>query len=114
MQRMFSVPAYIVYCLIVSGCASTQTTTTSSSQASGYSEDLSVWRPKIEAATETTTQTTDERKPTAYVEPTFNVNPKVDAVLDSIDRLNQARGVIDGYTIQVYSGLKREDALNAK
>jgi hypothetical protein len=35
-------------------------------------------------------------------------------VLDSIDRLNQNKKYIEGYTIQVYSGLKREDALNAK
>ena len=36
------------------------------------------------------------------------------AVLDSIDRINLTRKFIEGYTIQVYSGMKREDAMNAK
>jgi hypothetical protein len=35
-------------------------------------------------------------------------------VLDSIDRYNTSRKFIDGFTIQIYSGLKREDALRAK
>ena len=42
------------------------------------------------------------------------MNKKLDAVLDSIDRINLQRNFIDGFTIQVYSGLKREDALNTK
>jgi hypothetical protein len=46
--------------------------------------------------------------------PVLNVNTKVDAVLDSVDRLNQSRKFVDGYTIQIYSGTNREDAMNAK
>ena len=56
----------------------------------------------------------EERKATPYVEPRVAVNKQVDAVLDSIDHINQTRKFVDGFTIQVYSGLKREDALNAK
>jgi hypothetical protein len=116
MKRMFNIPVYLLYCLLA-GCASTQSTSTSSStnQGSGYSEDLSVWRPKVDgSATVTTPVQNDGRKETTYVEPKFNVNKQVDAVLDSIDRLNQNRRFIEGFTIQVYSGLKREDALSAK
>ena len=54
------------------------------------------------------------RKQTPYVEAKYSVNKKLDAVLDSIDRINLQRNFIDGFTIQVYSGLKREDALNTK
>jgi hypothetical protein len=42
------------------------------------------------------------------------VNSQVDTVLDSIYRQNLSKGFVDGYTIQVYSGIKREDALNNK
>jgi hypothetical protein len=38
----------------------------------------------------------------------------LDAVLDSIDRLNLSRRSIEGYTIQVYSGTNKDDALNVK
>jgi hypothetical protein len=110
---MFNFPVFVIYSFMVAGCASTQSST-SSTQGNGYSEDLSVWRPKTETPATTTSTTTDDRKETPYVEPKFAINKQVDAVLDSIDRLNDARKFIDGYTIQVYSGLKREDALNAK
>lgn len=115
MRRMFNIPVYLLYCLLA-GCASTQSTSsTSTPQGSGYSEDLSVWRPKVDASTPTTNPVpNDGRKETIYVEPQFNINKQVDVVLDSIDRLNQNRRYIEGFTIQVYSGLKREDALSAK
>lgn len=49
-----------------------------------------------------------------YVEPQHTVNKQLDAVLDSIDRINLVRKFVEGFTIQVYSGLNREEALNAK
>jgi hypothetical protein len=107
---------------LVGACSSKVGTSTSKTNTSGkYHEDLSVWRPKG-----TDTDTTKRKSPTAtdntqvsvksreYVEAKFAVNEPLDAVLDSISRINKAIGFIDGYTIQVYSGLKREDALNAK
>ena len=98
--------------LAVFGCAGPKSTTTT--QGGKYSEDLSVWRPKVEAVPDTNTAaSTDERKATAYVEPKIAVNKQLDTVLDSIDRINLNRKFIDGFTIQVYSG-KREEALNAK
>ena len=48
------------------------------------------------------------------VKPVMLVNDKVNFVLDSIDRLNLLRKVIPGYTIQVYSGLNREEAGNTR
>ena len=48
------------------------------------------------------------------VTPRITVNDKVNFVLDSIDRLNPLRKVIPGYTIQVYSGLNREQAGNTR
>ena len=79
-----------------------------------YSEDLSAVRPKVEEKTETVVPEKNKRDPKAYVEPQHTINNQLDAVLDSIDRINLTRKFIEGYTIQVYSGMKREDALNAK
>ena len=42
-----------------------------------------------------------------------SVTPKVDEVLDSIARFNKTKMFVDGFTIQIYAGLKREDAMNA-
>lgn len=105
-------------CLLVvlwlAGCASPRSTTVSTS-GSGYSEDLSVWRPKVTTENgTTTTKTSDAIKQTQYVEPKYAVNKKLDTVLDSIDRYNTSKEFINGFTIQIYAGLKREDALNAK
>jgi hypothetical protein len=104
----------IAVCL--GGCASPKSTTVSSSQGSGYSEDLSIWRPKAEvpANTSATPTVTTEPKQTQFIEPKYAVNKKLDTVLDSIDRHNRARQFIDGFTIQIYAGMRREDALNAK
>lgn len=112
--------------MLLAACSSkvgTSTSKTNTSTGGKYSEDLSVWRPKGTATTATdtskrnTTNTTSNNgtvKPTDYVEAKFAVNQSLDAVLDSIVRINKSIGYVDGYTIQVYSGLKREEALNAK
>jgi hypothetical protein len=47
-------------------------------------------------------------------QPALLVNSKVDFVLDSIDRLNSLKKFVPGYTIQIYSGLNREEAGNAR
>jgi hypothetical protein len=80
-----------------------------------YSEDLSALRPKVEETTSDAVVTPEKNKrdPKAYVEPQHTVNKQLDAVLDSIDRINLTRRFIEGFTIQVYSG-KKEDAMNAK
>jgi hypothetical protein len=97
--------------IFLAGCAAQKSTTTSS-QDGKYSEDLSALRPKVEDE-KAPQQVTEERKAVAYVDPKHTVNKQLDTVLDSIDRINLNRKVIDGFTIQVYSG-KREEALNAK
>lgn len=98
------------------GCASPKSTTVSSSQSPGYSEDLSIWRPKASTPVDNTTNTNVSNVPkqTQYVEPKYAINKKLDTVLDSIDRYNVSKQFIDGFTIQIYAGMKREDALNAK
>lgn len=99
------------------GCAGPKKTTTTSTGGIKYSEDLSVLRPKTTTSSDVDTNPTvdkDIKKQTALVEPKYAVTKKLDAVLDTIDAINVRRNFIDGFTIQVYSGLKREEALNAK
>ncbi|MEO7988337.1 MAG: SPOR domain-containing protein [Chryseolinea sp.] len=104
----------ILITLVLGSCA-TQKSTTTSTQGGKYSEDLSIWRPKVEAVDNSATAvTSSERKQTAYVEPKYAVNKQIDVVLDSMDRYNLSRNYIEGFTIQIYVGSKKEDALSAK
>jgi hypothetical protein len=77
-----------------------------------YHEDLYYLRPKFEEVTDTVPQILMREK--LKVVPFYQVNQKVDGVLDSINRFNVTRKLIDGYTIQIYSGQNREEAMNAK
>lgn len=104
-------------CMLILGCAA-RVTSSGTSGAGKYSEDLSVWRPEAEGLIEKKDSATlrpEQRIRTIeYVEPRYAVNDQLDTVLDSIHQQNVSKGFIDGYTIQVYSGTKREDALNVK
>jgi hypothetical protein len=99
--------------LTLQGCAAQRTGTTNNDKP--YNENLSTYRPRFSndsAKTDSSGKTTNTK---AYVEnPVLNVNTKVDAVLDSVDRLNQLRKFVDGFTIQIYSGTNREEAMNSK
>ncbi len=78
-----------------------------------YYEDLSLLRPKVSMEEPKPKDSAVIKKTVVMVTPTHTVNAKVDAILDSIDRFNLTRKFIDGFTIQIYSGQKREEALNA-
>lgn len=80
-----------------------------------YSEDLTLARPKFEPETIDSTKGEEVLvKQTSPIVPTHTVNKKVDYVMDSLDKLNMHRKFVDGYTIQIYSGANREEALGAK
>lgn len=107
-----------VFFLACSRPTTTATTGAGTTQSGGrYSEDLSGLRPKV-SATDTTEKkdqvSTDQTNQTRYVEAKYAINEKLDVVLDSISRFNLSMGFIDGYTIQIYSGLRNQDALEAK
>jgi septal ring-binding cell division protein DamX len=78
-----------------------------------YYEDLSSLRPKVSLEETKSKDSAATKKNVVMVTPTHTVNTKVDVILDSIDRFNLTRKFVDGYTIQIYSGQKREEALNA-
>lgn len=96
--------------LIAFSCASQNAGTSSES----YHEDLSVLRPKFSVTPDSMASTAAPLEKGGPIAPTAQVNAKVDEVLDSLDRLNQLRKFVDGFTIQIYSGQNREEAVNAK
>jgi len=80
-----------------------------------HSENLAAYRPKLAGDSPSKDVLVMAPAEKVYVAtPVLNVNKKVDAVLDSIDRLNQSRKFVDGYTLQVYSGTNREEAMDTK
>jgi hypothetical protein len=84
----------------------------SNGKPSYYHEDLYFLRPRFEEPVDTLEQVV--HRPKEMIVPTMMVNTKVDNVLDSINSFNITRKFIDGYTIQIYSGQNREEAMNTK
>ena len=74
-----------------------------------YSEDLKPLRPVFSAPVEKAEPAT---KPVERTSAAFTVNEKVNGVLDSIDRFNSTRMFTDGFTVQIYSGQKKQEALD--
>ena len=77
-----------------------------------YHEDLYSLRPQFPEVVDSIPRNMGAAK--TEVVPVHTVNEKVNDVLDSINRFNVTRKLIDGYTIQIYSGQNREEAMNAK
>ena len=108
-------PTLIMYLVMMASCASQQTTSTNTTTSGTYSEDLSGWRPTYEIPQDSAVESLNEtrgKKP--YMESSYSVNKQLDTVLDSIDRINLSKKYVDGFTIQLYTGLNREEALNIK
>lgn len=123
-QIFMRIACLLVLITVLASCSSKVSTSSSGSPAGGkYSEDLSALRTsqlKTDSSKNAKTaipiknNTEVKRDPSIYVEARHNVNESIDVVLDSIDRINLSYGLIDGFTIQIYSGTKREEALNVK
>lgn len=98
--------------VLLSSCATQKPSTQTPGK---YHEDLSELRPKVDVPSEPDTIKTEEaHQSLPYVEAKQTVNAQVDAVLDSIDKINKTRRFIEGYTILVYTGMNREEALTKK
>ncbi len=106
----------LISSLVLSSCGPKLATSTSTGTGK-YSEDLSVWRPEIELKADSVrphASAPERIRTDRYVEPRYAVTEQVDMILDSIYAENIRRAFVDGYTIQVYSGIRREDALEVK
>lgn len=96
----------ILSALAVFGCKTTQTTQ-SVGTVSSYSEDISVHRPTFE------NKITDVPLDTATYEPEGHIRAELDSINKMIIRENFKPRTEQGYTIQVYNGASREDAVQA-
>lgn len=78
-----------------------------------YHEDLFYLRPRLPEPVDSLSSL-QSHPDKHFVAAHANVNEKVDDVLDSINSFNITRKFIDGFTIQIYSGQNREEAMNVK
>lgn len=111
--------ATLIIALFFLAACSSKVTTSSTTGSGKYSEDLSGLRKVEPLPTDTlkatgTGNTELKRNPAIYLEPRHSINQSLDVVLDSIDRIHLANGVVDGYTIQLYSGVQRDEALDVR
>ncbi|GAB1446085.1 hypothetical protein MASR2M41_18360 [Flammeovirgaceae bacterium] len=86
----------------------------SASLNDAYTEDLTAVRPSYKSEDINSREELTPIEQPRVMAATNTVNPKVDMVMDSLDKLNRMRTYADGFTIQIYSGPKREEALGAK
>jgi hypothetical protein len=75
-----------------------------------YAEDLSAYRQKFDVRIDSSKKVIAPQRNQAVIKPTKNINAKLDAILDSIDKQNLQKKFVDGFTIQIYSGQSKEDA----
>jgi hypothetical protein len=123
-QRNMRMIFFALIAIVFASCSSKVSTPSGGTASTGkYSEDLSSLRTsqlKMDSAKNAKAVTTGtknpevKRDPAMYMEARHTVNESIDVVLDSIDRINLSYGLVDGFTIQLYSGTKREEALNVK
>ncbi len=100
--------------LLLSAC-STATKTASSDKSGIYSEDLSGLRTAFFETDEDTVAANTEQQIIENVDgAAFEINKQLSYVLDSINVLNKNNKFVEGFAIQIYSGINREDAMNAK
>jgi hypothetical protein len=97
----------IFFFLLVTACQAQRPT-------KPYYEDLSSLRPKVILETTSPKDSQRVKSQVSAMAAQYAVNEKVDAILDSIDKFNLTRKFVDGHTIQIYSGQKKEEALNTK
>ncbi len=80
----------------------------------GHDEDLAIWRIKARPKIYADTLNRDTTLDGPHEGFRMNINEQLDPILDSIRHLQLTRKFIDGFTIQLYSGPRRELAMEAK
>jgi len=108
--------SFVLLALFIASACSTTTRTTSTDKSSSYSEDLSSLRVAfLDTEEEAEFPENHPEQIITTAEGTgATVNNKLTYVLDSINTLNKQNKFLDGYSIQIFSGLSREEAMNVK
>lgn len=110
---------FFVFSIMASmSCASSGGTSSSggSSRSGDHYEDLSRYRPEytVESEEKIIETTAEEEEVSFTGEPEYDITDEVNALLDSINVLKKAINYVDGYTVQVYTGINREQANEAR
>ncbi|MEM0938620.1 MAG: SPOR domain-containing protein [Bacteroidota bacterium] len=79
-----------------------------------YYEDLSAHRPSYTIENNEAEETTDSIQPKKYTPLTGHIGMELDSIAKIAYRQNIEGRYVDGYTIQVYSGVSRNDANEAQ
>ncbi len=92
-------------------CTPKATTTTSGS----YKEDLSSLRPGL-VVEETPQDTSTKSEPVeiTYVEPKDHLKSELDSIVSMTTVYNAQKNYVEGFTVQVYTGVSRDDASRAQ
>lgn len=100
----------------IMSCASSGSASRSGAGGDHY-EDLSAYRPNYENALDTMATEEEAVEGNIIIEdvdPQYDVTAEVNSLLDSINILKKDVEYVEGYTIQVYTGIKKEEANQAK
>ncbi|MEL7145772.1 MAG: SPOR domain-containing protein [Bacteroidota bacterium] len=89
-----------------------------SNSSSSYTEDLDKYLPELEAYTpvdvKAATKDDNASQAAQFPEPTNHVKKEIDEVVEMTIDYNKARNVINGYSIQVYSGTEIREVEEAE
>ena len=82
----------------------------SDERVTDFSDDLSRYRPKVEAPMELNITESQSVLANGALVSANDISDKINVVLDTISVRNKRRGYVEGYTILVYSGTSRAEA----
>lgn len=108
---------FILGIAAVMACGSSGTASKSKNKGGReHYEDLSTYRPNYKKAMDTLSADNEVEDVVAVknVDPEHDVTAEVNILLDSIKLLKEDIEHINGYTIQVYTGIKKDEANEAK
>lgn len=109
---------FIIGLLSSMSCASSGGGISKSGGKNGqYYEDLSSYRPDYSDALDTLEadrSSTSANETEIITDPQYDATEEINMLLDSISFLKANINYVDGYTVQVYTGINREQANEAK
>lgn len=105
----------IIGCGLITALYSCASKVGTQSQSSGYSEDLTLYRPLYpDPKPDTFTYEVIEKEEITFVEPEHSITNELDSLLDSIAAYSKSRGFYQVFAIQIYNGTSSTEANDAK
>ncbi len=91
-------------------CKATSVTTSSVE----INEDLSIYRPEFASTEAYIKNEIDNEESVSQIGLTSSIKNEIDSISKIIVERNSEKDFYEGYTIQIYSGISREEAENAR